>query len=239
MGEPAFWWGSRFRNAGCSPRFGFIFLRLDVLSHAFSSRHPSRCLQIVQYIRLVREDSPTQSPSFSTAYGNVFPWMDPYGFGVDTPDGHGTHTAGSAAGASLTTPAKSETCSGTDRLGCLGECLNTTYVDALLNGGNWLGDFATLCPQFDCDGNGDHIACLDEDVATTLTENGGIAQGAQLAIFDVSIDGLSIFADSANTGLWAATDGTGCMLHSNSWGSDTKCVMDASSVLYDQYMYEV
>lgn len=155
-------------------------------------------------------------------------------------NGHGTHTAGSAAGATLNDPPETESCSGTDEAGCVGGCLNASYVSALLDAGSTLADFDTWCPQFDCDGYGsDFEYCLDGDVSTTLVENGGMARGAKLAIFDTSLDGNIIWGSLAGTGVWGATDGTGCLLHSNSWGGDSLCTVDSLSLENDEYMWEV
>ncbi|CAM9771338.1 unnamed protein product, partial [Sphacelaria rigidula] len=156
---------------------------------------------------------------------------------IDTEDGHGTHTAGSAAGAPLSDPVVPDTCTGTDVLGCIGGCLDLTYAASLV--GNLLPDFDTWCPQYECDGYGaDTEPCLDADVSATLTENAGMAPGAKLTIFDASNDGESVLATLALNGLWEATEDTGCMLHSNSWGSDSYCTMTFEGTQYDQYMYE-
>lgn len=197
--------------------------------------------QIVQYIRLVAPDDPGEPSFFYTSNGRgPYQWYSSYGFGLDMADGHGTHTAGSAAGATLNDPAETDVCSGTDELGCIGGCLNTSYVTSLLDNNVHLADFATWCPQFDCDGNGaDYEFCLSEDISGILSENGGMAQGAKLAIFDTSVDGNAIWGSLAGNGMWTSTDGTGCLLHSNSWGADQLCAVDKESVLNDEYMYEV
>lgn len=195
--------------------------------------------QIVQYINLVAPNSVTDASYFYTPDGEgPYAWYSTSGFGTDREDGHGTHTAGSAAGAPLNNPAVADTCTGTDELGCIGGCLNTSYVTSLTS--NYEVDFDTWCPQFNCDGwDPDTGSCLDEDVSATLTENGGIAQGAKLAIFDVAVHDNRVLASLAGNGLWEATDQTGCMLHSNSWGGDTLCVTTREQVVYDDYMYQV
>ncbi|CAM9375513.1 unnamed protein product, partial [Sphacelaria rigidula] len=198
--------------------------------------------KIVQYIRLVAPDPIGDAAYFYTSNGaGPYQWFTSSGFGADTEDGHGTHTAGSAAGAPLNDPAVPDTCTGTDTLGCIGGCLNTSYVTSLI--GNLalalVPDFDTWCPQFECDGYGaDTEPCLDEDVSATLTENAGMASGAKLAIFDVSFDGQGVWASVAVNALWEATEDTGCMLHSNSWGSDSYCTTTFEGTQYDQYMYE-
>lgn len=151
-------------------------------------------------------------------------------------DGHGTHTAGSAAGAVLNSPAETDTCSSDENLGCIGTCLSALEEASLLPDGTAMWD--TLCPQFGCDATaGD--TCLGADVGETLTENGGVAQGAKISVFDASVDGLLVWASLALNGLWESTDGTDSFVHSNSWGSDNDCNVDSQSVAYDEYMYEV
>eukprot|EP00903_Cladosiphon_okamuranus_P018381 g16907.t1 len=192
--------------------------------------------KIVQYIRLVREDyagSP-YGETFATTRGGAFSWYEESGFGFDMEAGHGTHTAGTAAGSTLGKPAETVTCEAGSEVGCIGKCVTTwgaaeAAADSLLT-------WDTLCPQFNCDGLTG--ACLSEDVSETLTDNGGIARGAKLAVFDVSIDGNAVWASLAENGLWDATKDTGCMLHSNSWGGDYDCNMDAETATFDQYMYE-
>lgn len=197
--------------------------------------------QIVQYIRLIRPDAAGQDASFYTTSGaGPFPWYSNSGFGDDAPDGHGTHTAGSAAGATLNDPAVAATCSGTDELGCTGGCLNTSFISTHVNNEYYPFDLEVLCPQYGCDGLGEsHKLCLDADVGSTLTENGGVAPGAKLSIFDSSADGEGIWASLAGNRVWSATDGTGCKLHSNSWGGESYCTVTSDCVLYDTYMHNV
>lgn len=176
-----------------------------------------------------------RSGSFtSSSQGERLYWYDIGYFGEDFAGGHGTHTAGSAAGVTLNNPAEAGTCS-TGELGCLGGCFDSTDLDGAVTNG--VLDWATLCPQHDCDGLTG--ACLSEDVSETLTENGGAAQGAKLSILDASLDGVTMWSSLALNELWVATEGTGCFLHSNSLGADVLCVMDSASVTYDLYMYEV
>lgn len=158
------------------------------------------------------------------------------GFGVDLEDGHGTHTAGSAAGATLNTPATTVTCDTDETLGCIGTCLSAIDELFVQPDGSIMWD--TLCPQFDCDAAaGD--TCLGQDVSATLTESGGVAQGAKISVFDASVDGLEVWASLALNGLWESTNGTDSFVHSNSWGSDNDCNVDSQTVTYDEYMYEV
>lgn len=172
---------------------------------------------------------------FDTPDGAVYSWYDEPGFGFDLEAGHGTHTAGSAAGATVTTPAETATCDTGRELGCLGECMTTAEANAAVE--DVLLQWKVLCPQFDCDESGG--TCLSEDVAETLESNGGVARGAKLSIFDASTNGAAMWAFVAGNGLWNATVGTGCVLHSNSWGSDADCAIDSATVAFDQYMYEV
>lgn len=201
-----------------------------------------RVAQIVQYISLVRPDVAGDDQPYGDYYttlgGQQVPWYSAEGFTTETPGGHGSHTAGTAAGATITSPVEVESCSGDDELGCVGSCLNTSYVDTLST--NLAVNVDTLCPRFDCDGLGDDFdLCLSDDTVETLTVNGGVAPGAQLAIFDVSADGVAVWAELALNGLWDAVVETGCVVHSNSWGGDGDCTVDSSSVTFDHYMYEV
>ena len=157
------------------------------------------------------------------------------GFGLDLEDGHGTHTAGTAAGAVLNRPATTGACATNETLGCIGTCLSVAEETSLL-----ADDFLTwdtLCPQFNCDYFGD--PCLGEDVSATLTESGGVAQGAKISVFDVSVDGQNVSAHLVMNGQWESTIGTGSFVHSNSYGSDIDCNVDSQTVAYDEYMYEV
>lgn len=189
----------------------------------------------MQYIRLVGDDpSGAQSSSFTTEYGGVYPWYSDSGFGDDEEKGHGTHCAGSAAGATLYTPPRTAVCEGADRLGCLGVCLNDTYAQSLID--NDYIDWETWCEDYDCDGF-DLDACPAQNISATLAENSGMAPGAKLAIFDVSHSGEYTWGSIAENGLWESTNGTGCRLHSNSWGGDSYCSVDSECIAYDEYMY--
>lgn len=167
-------------------------------------------------------------------YGRSFPWYSASGFGLDVYEGHGTHTAGSAAGATLHSPANITACNISGDAGCLGGCLSLLGEDYLEEGEL---DVDTLCPMHGCDGT--EGVCLSDDVAQTVTDNGGVARGAKLSIFDVSVDGTHVLGSLALNGLWASTEGSGCYVHSNSWGGDGDCAVDLESMAYDVYMYEV
>lgn len=195
----------------------------------------------MQYISLVRQDEDDEQPYGSyyiTTGGAKTPWFTAEGFYSDTAGGHGSHTAGTAAGSTITSPVSVDECSGDDELGCVGGCLNISYVDQLRS--NMFLDVDVFCPKFDCDDFGEgESTCLSDDVGQTLSVNGGMAPGAKLAIFDVSIDGRLILAELAQDGLWEAANGTGSMVHSNSWGGENDCTVDVTSILFDTYMYEV
>lgn len=162
------------------------------------------------------------------------------GFEQDGAAGHGTHTAGSAAGATLNTPAQAITCEATQVMGCVGGCIDsssTTLTDDDLV--SFSQDYATddidrLCPLFNCDGD----RCLGDDVSETLTDYGGVARGAKLAIFDVSNGGI-FYSDAVGNNIWEACMDAGCKVHSNSWGGDGQCSVDAMDISYDDFMYKV
>ena len=98
-------------------------------------------------------------------------------------------------------------------------------------------DIDRLCPAFGCDGR-EYPACLSDDVSEALTKNGGVAQGAKLAIFDV-FDETHGLLDHIGNGLWEPCVEAGCKLHSNSWGSDSGCETTPMDLLYDAFMHEV
>lgn len=206
--------------------------------------HPLHPPQIVQYINLVKPDSGSGSyeygTEFMTADGGVFPWLSADEFEGDDAAGHGTHTAGSAAGATVDVPAETVTCSGTDVMGCVGGCVpesSSSFDDLVSSYAQFFlhTDIDRICPSLGCD---DAAWCLSDDVPETLTSNGGMAQGAKLAIFDIfHMEGG--YAFSAGTGLWEASEGTGAMVHSSSWGGDTLCQVTPFDTLYDDYMYNV
>lgn len=78
-------------------------------------------------------------------------------------EGHGTHTAGSAAGATLNDPAVTANCSSTEELGCIGECFNSSELESFIEDVSYPLDFHTWCPQHECDGYGeDYVPCMYE-----------------------------------------------------------------------------
>lgn len=125
-----------------------------------------------------------------------------------------------------------------DLPGCVGKCLPPADVAEAI--ANFVFDIDTYCPAYDCDGNGaSSLDCLGDDPEETLSQHGGVARGAKLAIFDVSSDGEDFFSFDAGNDLWYATSGTGSRLHSNSWGADSYCVIGDNEILYDTFMYSV
>lgn len=158
-------------------------------------------------------------------------------FGEDERAGHGTHTAGTAAGSTLTSPAETTTCDAGYDLSCVGACIDVTYLtdDLVSFTSQYLGfDLDRQCPLFWCDEDND--LCLGDEVGVTLAENGGMAQGAQLAIFDIAAGEDFLFIDPGN-GLWEPCLEAGCKIHSNSWGVNGTCVPSASDIVYDEFMY--
>lgn len=199
--------------------------------------------QIVQYISLVRADLEPQDMHetyYTTFAGEQFPWYSADGFTTEVPGGHGSHTAGTAAGAVVNAQAKTTTCDkdAGEKVGCVGGCLTSAEVDEFTS--NIVVDVDTMCSAFECDGEGKNFeSCLDNDTPEILAMYGGVAQGAKLALFDASGDGVTVWATLAGNGLWIAAEGTGAMVHTNSWGGDTFCNVDVTSVVFDLYMYEV
>lgn len=199
-------------------------------------------MQIIQYINLIKSD---QEPgeygySFITSAGERFPWLGASDFGEDDVIGHGTHTAGSVAGAALGTPSEAESCSGSDVLGCVGGCISTAASDDDLLSSEEQAlfvDLDRLCPSFDCGGYPEEI-CLGDDVDETIIEHGGMAQGAKLAIFDIFYDDFGL-GSLAGNGVWEACLEAGCKIHSNSYGGDNLCEMSETDVYYDDFMYNV
>lgn len=195
--------------------------------------------QIIQYIDMVNPDSVYSS--YSTPQGGLYPLLTADQFGEDDEAGHGTHTAGSAAGATLNSPAETLTCSGTESLSCVGACIDGTdddlvtfyvqYYSGLLG-----ADLDRLCPMYGCDDATE--PCLTDDVSETLTANGGVAQGAKLSIFDVFFDDVALI-DSLGNDVWEPCSEAGCRLHSSSLGADAECAVLPWDVFYDEYMYQV
>ena len=180
---------------------------------------------------------------FITEEGNQYLWSEISDFEQDEAAGHGTHTAGSSAGATLNNPAETVTCSNSDVLGCVGGCISSnpsSYLDDIGSSYSQIyfqADLDRLCPSSDCDGYEEEV-CLGDDIDATLTDHGGMAQGAKLAIFDVFLGDIGL-ASLAGNGLWVACLEAGCKVHSNSYGSDDLCGMSETAVSYDDFMYNV
>ena len=203
------------------------------------------CTQIIQYINLIKTDSipGSHGSSFTSTFGGKVPWFPAEGFEIDDVAGHGTHTAGSAAGATLNSPAETVTCSGTKTMGCVGGCIEpTTFgsTDDLVHPYYQQGfaeDLDRICPMFACDDVAEEW-CLSDDVGETLTEHGGMARGAKLAIFD-GFAGEAGKMHYPGNGLWESCLDAGCKIHSNSWGTDNVCDLTSLDILYDDFMYKV
>ncbi|CAM9166855.1 unnamed protein product, partial [Hapterophycus canaliculatus] len=194
--------------------------------------------KIIQYIDLVNPDS--DFSAFSTSQGGVFPLLSADQFGEDDEAGHGTHTAGSAAGATLNTPAETPTCGTTESLGCVGACIDGTDDDLVTSIYQYYSDLYghdldRLCPMYGCDDATE--PCLTDDVSETLTANGGMAQGAKLSIFDVFYEDIALI-DTLGNGLWEPCIEAGCRVHSSSLGADAECYLQPSDILYDDFMYQ-
>lgn len=170
-------------------------------------------------------------------------------FSDDAAGGHGTHTAGSAAGATASQPATTEVCEAGREVSCVGGCIDP---DAAFDEDDLIPSFASfysdvpfpavdldrLCPRYDCDGQDEEL-CLDDDASVNLADHGGIARGAQLSIFDILDDYTGIGISMAGNGIWEPAMEAGSKLHSNSWGGSYYCEYMPSDVLYDGFAYDV
>ncbi|CAN0380151.1 unnamed protein product, partial [Scytosiphon promiscuus] len=186
-------------------------------------------VQVIQYINLVKADSIPGPVSSTSSGGNRVSWISPDHFQGDDVDGHGTHCAGSALGATIRTPAETPTtCSGTEVLGCVGGCIDAEYSQIGV-------DLDRLCPMIECDDATDP-RCLSDDVGQTLADHGGMAQGAKLAFFDIFADGGALTSYVGN-GLWEPCLEAGCKIHSLSIGGDFECTVNELDVMYDDFMY--
>ena len=208
-------------------------------------------MQVIQYIDLIKTGSNPEPTVVSTAADGGYVYVySSGGFQGDVVEGHGTHVAGSAAGATLNSPVETVVCDGTKVPGCVGGCINgatSTWGDDLLtmsyNGGPYDADVDRICPMLGCD-DATETWCLNDDVEQTLTEHGGVAQGAKLAFFDVvALKGTQEewLVRHPGNGLWEPCLEAGCKVHSNSWGEDSNpdCILEALDVGYDDFMYKV
>lgn len=187
--------------------------------------------------------------SWATTNGGRYPWLPAHDFGEDVPGGHGTHTAGSAAGMTMSSPATTEVCGKGREVSCVGGCIEsndadgeddllTSWEDVYLFAPHDAVDLDRLCPRYDCDGQAE-VYCLDDDEGSTLAAHGGIARGAKLAIFDILDEYYGIGVQMAGNGIWEPAMEAGSKLHSNSWGNSQYCEYLPSDVLYDNFMYTV
>ncbi|CAM9986990.1 unnamed protein product, partial [Sphacelaria rigidula] len=155
--------------------------------------------------------------------------------------GHGTHTAGTAAGATYQgSPFLTQACGDDEVRACSGQCM--TPAEAFLSVVNGVFDIRTYCPVFSCDGGSVYSPnCLGESVSDNLIQNNGVAPGAKLAIVDVlyfnSRD--TLLPGLVGNFLWWSTLATGAKIHSNSWAGPPTCEYGVLDYLYDQFMYEV
>lgn len=199
-------------------------------------------MQVIQYINLINTDYDTPSSPVRSSDGRIFSYLSAGEFQGDHVDGHGTHTAGSAAGATLNTPAETATCSETTKVpGCVGSCIDvasTSWGDDVLYPLPDEKNIDVLCPMLGCDDETDQ-RCLSDDVGQTLAENGGMAQGAKIAFFDIFSAGDG-YGSYPGNGLWESCLEAGCKVHSNSWGEeDPPCLVRAMDLEYDDFMYKV
>ena len=185
--------------------------------------------------------SPVASPSSSYSSSIYSSFSFTGGFHKDTVNGHGTSSAGIAAGAiSDEAGVAGAVCHGDELPGCAGSCIPASIVDENLENGMF--DLDTFCPTYECDGNGfSYSYCLGDDPVETLHQHGGVAPGAQIAVFDSSYTGEDgyVGADYGGNLVWESAMGTGAKIHSNSWGFDTFCQPTEDDFQYDTFMYEV
>ncbi|CAM9331359.1 unnamed protein product [Scytosiphon promiscuus] len=161
------------------------------------------------------------------------------GFYKDTIGGHGTWTAGSAAGSiSGRCASTGAACSDGEVPGCAGGCIADSEVDSMLDNGFF--DLDLFCPMYDCDGNTDLglSYCLGDDPDETLRENGGVAPGAQIAVFDPVYASNQWFVELGGNLIWYSAMETGAKIHSNSWGAETFCQLTEAELMNDAFMYE-
>ncbi|CAN0079431.1 unnamed protein product, partial [Hapterophycus canaliculatus] len=160
------------------------------------------------------------------------------GFHKDTVGGHGTWTAGIAAGSISASGANTEAACYDDELfGCAGGCITPSDVDSML--GNGFFDLDLFCPTYDCDGNTALSYCLSDEPVQTLHQNGGVAPGAKVSVFDNSYTDDDVYGYLAGNLVWDSAKETGAKIHSNSWEAITFCQITELELMYDTYMYEV
>lgn len=128
------------------------------------------------------------------------------GYDEDEEEGHGTHTAGTAAGAILSDFKQSD-CARYAERGCVGRCIASISASDAAN--NDLFDIDTFCPAYAFDGNSSSAQDFLSDNSTlNLYDNHGVVPGAKLSIIDVSHGG-QLWGTFAGNGPWSVTSGTG------------------------------
>lgn len=140
-----------------------------------------------------------------------------FGFYKDVVAGHGTWTAGCAAGSiSASSTGTEATCYGDELPGCAGGCIASDEVDSMLE--NDVFNIDLYCPLYDCDDTtGVELSyCLSDDPVETLHQNIGVAPGAKISVFDVSYTGEDLLVRLAGNMVWESAMGTGAKIHSNS-----------------------
>lgn len=218
------------------------FLPRSSSSFSFSSRLHDVYLieQVIQYIDLVDHNTEGSSNSPSGYYsenGMIFPFIPTKDFAFDG-HGHGMHVAGTAAGSTIDSPATLVECDDGEVMGCAGTCLDPDSSKSTDEHDYGSPAIDRLCPMFDCEGAVEDSQCLSDDVAETVAEHGGMAQGAKLAVFD-AFSGDTGYGDLAGVGLFEASLNTGAKIHSNSWGFDNRCQLAALDLVYDDFMFQV
>lgn len=204
--------------------------------------------KVIQYIELVKADEGADGPasaSHTSRDGVTYPFVPTGSFSVEDGLAHGQHVAGTVAGSTLNTPAEVVPCTGGEVVGCAGGCIPTelpsrnTEADDDDDGDNSPDsdeDIDRLCPMHGCVGAVEDQQCLGDDVSATLSEHGGMAQGAKIAVMDIFMGRYS-YADLAGKGLWEACLNAGCKIHSNSYGVDKRCELSSMDLVYDDFMY--
>eukprot|EP00752_Nemacystus_decipiens_P015150 g13496.t1 len=203
--------------------------------------------KVIQYIELIKTDGGNQSTassalnsSYISSDGVRYPFINSYDFSVEDGIGHGQHIAGTIAGSTLSAADDLE-CGAGEVLGCAGGCIPPDVPSAHDDDANDESpdsdeDIDRLCPMHGCVGAQDDQQCLGDDVGETLSEHGGMARGAKIAVMDIFIEQYS-YADLAGNGLWEACLDAGCNIHSNAYGADRRCELSPLDIVYDDFMY--
>ena len=209
----------------------------------------SYCPYLLDYYFSYLYEDPSYSPSAAPASSPASPYSSsspaspspPFdgGFHRDTVSGHGTCTAGLAAGAiSEGAVIAQDECCGDELPGCAGGCVAASTIDENLDNGMF--DLDAFCPAYECDGEGfSYSYCLGDDPVETLHQHEGVAPGANISVFDSSYTADDMYVHLAGNLVWESAMGTGAKIHSNSWGSGSSCRVTEDDLLYDSFMYEV